>query len=347
MNPSLETNGADDAGTREIAARWVVRQDRRLTAEEAAELAAWLAADPRHATAFKQSAASWRAYREIAMAVRRVPLDAVEPRWKTNWMGVGGLAAAAAVALACFTLVREARFPQASPATAATAVNVTSAPSIRHFADGSVARLKSDAEIAEAYSPAERRIRLLRGEAFFSVVKDETRPFLVEVGNVTVRAVGTSFAIRFEPLAVDVLVTEGTVRVTPSGPTSVHPGGEEPPDPSALVEAGHRAVVAQTSEPHAPRVVVTAVSNQSIAQSLAWNHPMLDLAGTTLSEVVAAFSQRTGRRIEIADPALATVRIGGRFPTDDVDGFVRVLEEIYDVKSERRADSSIVLRKAR
>jgi transmembrane sensor len=344
MNPAAESNDADDSGIREIAARWVVRQDRRLAAEEASELSAWLAADPRHAMAFKQSAASWDAYREIALAVRRMPAEVIEPRSKSNWMGVG-MAAAAAVALATFAFVRESRFPQGSPETASETVSATSAPLTRHFADGSIARLKGEAEIAEAFSPAERRIRLVRGEAFFSVVKDETRPFLVEVGNVTVRAVGTAFAIRFETQAVDVLVTEGTVRVTPAAPEQA--GGEEPEHSSALVTAGYRAVVARTSEPHAPRVVVTAVSNQNIAQSLAWNNPMLDLADTTLGEVVAAFSQRTGRRIEIADPDLATVRIGGRYPTHDIDGFVRVLEEIYDVKSERRADSSIVLRKAR
>jgi transmembrane sensor len=280
------------------------------------------------------------------MAVRRMPVEAVRPRSKGNWVGVGGLAAAAALALASFAVVREYRFRLAAPETSGIAVGVTSAPSTRSFADGSVARLKGDAEIAEAYSPAERRIRLIRGEAFFSVTKDMNRPFLVEVGSVTVRAVGTSFAVRIETQAVDVLVTEGAVRVMPSALTSMQPGGEEPQDPSALVEAGQRAVV-RTSELNAPRVVVTDVSNHGIAQSLAWNNPMLDLAGITLSEVVAAFSQRTGRRIEIGDPALATVRIGGQFPTDDVDGFVRVLEEIYDVKSERRADSSIVLWKAR
>jgi len=119
------------------------------------------------------------------------------------------------------------------------------------------------------------------------------------------------------------------------------------PRAAAMVRAGHRAVVALESEPQTPPVVVMAVSPEEIARMLAWNEPMLELAGATLGELVAEFAQRSGRRVEMGDPALSAVRIGGRFPTDDVDGFVRALEEIYAVKAEHRADGGIVLRKAR
>lgn len=131
---------------------------------------------------------------------------------------------------------------------------------------------------------------------------------------------------------------------TPPAPATV--AAESAREP-ALVGAGHRAIVAHLPAPATPAVVVTAVSQQQIAQALAWNEPMLELAGATLGELVTTFAQRSGRRIEIGDPALRAVRIGGRFPTDDVDGFIRALEEIYDVKSEKRADGSIVLRQAR
>ena len=84
-----------------------------------------------------------------------------------------------------------------------------------------------------------------------------------------------------------------------------------------------------------------------IARSLAWQAPMVDLAGATVRELAAGFAQRTGRRIEVADRALAAVRIGGRLPDDDVEGFVRALEEVYGVLVERRPDGVIVLRNGR
>jgi transmembrane sensor len=324
---------------RDLAARWVVRQDRRLTAAEAEELHAWLAADPRHAAALAAAQTSWRTFRELGSIVRHAPEPVIVPsvRTRIHWGVIVGLAAAVVV-LALIAVDRPRRVT-APAAIRGAAPAVLNAPATRRLADGSVARLKNDAKIVESFTPNERRVRLVRGEAFFTVAKDAARPFFVEVGEVTVRAVGTAFAVQLESRAVNVLVTEGTVRVTPATPVN-----KTADEASALVDAGHRAVVAREN---AASVAVTAVSVDEMARALAWNVPMLDLAGATLGELVRAFSAQAGRRVEIGDPALAEVRIGGRFPTEDVEGFVRVLEEIYDVKSERRADGAIVLRKAR
>ncbi len=327
-----------DEEMRDLAARWIVRQDRRLTTAEAEELRAWLAGDPRHAAALAGARNSWHTFRELGAIVRRAPEPATLPAGRTRgyWSVIGGLAAA--VLLALIAVDRPWRVSEPAPIQAAAPAAPT-APATRLLADGSVVRLKDAAEIVESFTPGERRVRLVRGEAFFTVAKDAARPFFVEVGEVTVRAVGTAFSVQFEPKTVNVLVTEGTVRVTPAAPVNGLADAA-----SALVVAGHRAVVAHES---ATTVAVTAVSVDEIARSLAWNVPMLELAGATLGELVRAFSTQTVRRIEIGDPALAEVRIGGRFPTDDAEGFVRVLEEIYSLKAERTADGVIVLKKAR
>ncbi|MGH7945089.1 MAG: FecR family protein, partial [Opitutaceae bacterium] len=267
---SSESSAAGEAGIRGIAARWVVRQDRRLSAAEAAELEAWLGADPRHAAAFEQSQASWRRYREIGDAARRTPVGASESRSRWHWAAVGSLAAAAAFALIVFAVNRESHRTAAGGEARSAAMKLPPAPVTRQLADGSVARLKDGAEIAESFSAAERRVRLVRGEAFFTVTKDAARPFLVEAGNVTVRAVGTAFAVRFAPKTVDVWVTEGAVQVTPRATETASPERPEAPGASALVGAGHRAVVARTPESEAPSVVVTAVSPEEIARTLAW-----------------------------------------------------------------------------
>jgi transmembrane sensor len=340
MTPDApDSDAGGETAIRDAAARWVVRRDRQLTAAETAEFEAWLAADPRHAAAFGQSAASWRTFRELGSAVRRAPVPApvVRPR-PGRWVPVT-LAAAAGLALAFFSLERGAPEPAAG-APAAGRIATEARVATRRLADGSVARLKPGAEIAEQFTAAERRVRLVRGEVFFSVRRDAARPFFVEGGGVTVRAVGTAFAVRLDAQAVDVLVTEGTVQVTPPARAAAAAAGP-------LVGAGHRAVIAQTPVAAAAPVAVTAVTPAQIAAALAWNEPMLELAGATLGELVRAFAERSGRRIEIADPALAAVRIGGRFPTYDAAGFVRALEEVYDVESEHRADGTILLRRAR
>src|SRR3546814_17114732 len=56
-------------------------------------------------------------------------------------------------------------------------------------------------------------IALKSGEAWFQVAKDRARPFVVEIGDVRVRAVGTAFSVRREAHGVDVQGTEGVVGV--------------------------------------------------------------------------------------------------------------------------------------
>lgn len=344
--------GASDESVRDTAARWVVRRDRRLSPTESVELETWLAADPRHATEFARSSASWAQFRAIGAAARRRPPQRAAGRVPPVWRALASLAAAAAIMVAL--LPTRHPLPEFDPSSAAPQVTTAlRAPVVRPLPDGSVARLRDGAEIAEAFTAGERRIHLLRGEVYFTVAKDASRPFLVEIGSVTVRAVGTAFAVRFDAESVDVLVTEGVVRVSPptviaSLPTASAAGVDLRQDESsALVSAGHCAIVARRSVPDLLPVVITAVTPTQVAQRMAWSHPVVELDGATLGELTAAFAARTGHRIEIPDPTLAAVRLGGRFPAHDLDGFVRALAEIYDVATDSQPDGTLVVRRRR
>ena len=79
--------------------------------------------------------------------------------------------------------------------------------------DGSVLELYGDTSAEVRLAPAERRVRLARGEAHVTVVRDATRPFVVEAGGVAARTVGTAFNVRLGAREVEVLVTEGKVSV--------------------------------------------------------------------------------------------------------------------------------------
>lgn len=344
---SAESPSDQETTRREIAANWVIREDRGLSLAEASELDVWLAADPRHAEFYTQSTDSWLRFREISAAVRRQP---VPRKWARAVRSLPLWAGMAAAVVLTFTLLNS---PPASaptltaPAVSGPTISVRSAPANRRLPDGSIAQLKENAEISLAYSANERRVRLLRGEAFFSVEKDATRPFLVEVDHVTVRAVGTAFAVRFAPEAVDVVVTEGTVQITATSlPTTLEQQDAVAPT-GIRVDAGFRGIIDRSAELEARRVVVSSLSPAELSLKLAWKEPVLELKGATLRELVAVITAQSGRTIEIGEPALEAVRIGGRFPIGDVDGFIRVIEEIYEVKSEVRADGAIVLLKSK
>jgi transmembrane sensor len=248
------------------------------------------------------------------------------------------LAAAAALALAAIRF----SWRPAAPVVPAAALAATG-PRVVTLADGTLVRVNAGGEIVEQFTAAERRVELTRGEAHFTVTQDTARPFVVVAGTLRVRAVGTAFNVNFQPAqTVEVLVTEGVVQLNSStAPAAIAR------DPLPLLSPGQRALVALAPASPAAAVVITTASADEIAHALAWQAPLLRLGGATLAELVLEFQRSSGQRVILADPALASLRIGGRFRADDLAGFAHLLATSLDLETDRAADGTLVLRKKR
>jgi transmembrane sensor len=314
-----------------------VRRDRDLSAAESIEYELWLAADPRHAAAMQRTSAAWSLLDRIPESAA-APILAAATRRRSFWrrtVTFGSLAAAAALAVGLFVWSRPLP-AEADPALSTPALSATTTPRLVTLSDGTVVQLNTGGEVSERFTAATRHVTLTRGEAHFAVTKNPARPFVVQAGSLQVRAVGTAFNINLQSSAVDVIVTEGRVQLT-TGTT----------DAPAL-DAGERATLRQApaASPAAePVLVVARLDAAAIAQTLAWREPLLRLGGATLAELAAEFERATGRRLVLADPALADLRFGGRFRADDIDGFTHLLATTLDLDVERAADGTIVLRK--
>jgi len=81
------------------------------------------------------------------------------------------------------------------------------------LADGTRVELAPESAIVAEYSTGERRVKLLKGTAFFEVA-NESRPFAVEARGVVARDVGTAFEVRLGTDNVEVAVRDGIVDVT-------------------------------------------------------------------------------------------------------------------------------------
>ena len=79
--------------------------------------------------------------------------------------------------------------------------------------DGSHIQMGARSKVTIDYTPQRRELRLVWGEAYFSVQKDPNRPFLVNVLNETITALGTAFDVRTTNKRVVVAVADGAVRV--------------------------------------------------------------------------------------------------------------------------------------
>lgn len=335
--------GAIPERIRRRAAEWLaLREARGFTVPEHADFAEWIAADPRHRAAFAEIAAGWARLDGLAaiphgqdvapdpdlLARKRSPIRLV---WR---VGVG-LAAAAAIAVGLWWLQPAA----ATLRTEKPAAIAQATPTILTLSDGSVVELNIDSQVTEDFTLAERRVRLARGEAHFTVTPNPDRPFVVEAGGVMLRAVGTAFNVRLERESVDVLVTHGRVKVTPaaaSASTAVS---------GPILEARQRVSVPRASSPEV--LAVRTLAAPEVQQALRWQPNRIVFEDMPLADVIARFNrgraEARGSWIRIGDPQLGALRFSGRLRVDDFEGFVEVLEVSFGVTARREPDGEIVL----
>lgn len=239
---------------------------------------------------------------------------------------LGAVSLVAVIAVGVLALRPRESAPPAAPSVVARGVET------RTLADGSVVELRAGAALDVEFSAGERRVTLRAGEAHFAVQKDAARPFVVVASGVRVRAVGTAFAVDLGASRVEVIVTEGTVAVTPA----------ESAAPPALVDAGRRAVVALAEPAPTPRV--TAVPAADLAARLAWRVPLLEFNGTALAEAVALFNRHAAAPLAL-DPALGALRLSGTIRADDTDTLLLLLRNEFGLVTKRRADGVLAIRR--
>jgi transmembrane sensor len=195
--------------------------------------------------------------------------------------------------------------------------------------DGSTITLNTDSGVRVAISDKERRVDLEKGEAFFEVAKDPKRPFVVRAGNERIVAVGTKFSVWRQADDVRVIVTEGRVRVE-------HVGAHRQTQ-AAFISAGSVAVAGLAG------VLVRDKGLSDVEEHLSWRQGFVIFHETPLSDAVAEFNRYNTRQIVIDDSALASIRVGGNFRSNNADGFVRLLAEAFPIRVED-SEGRIVLR---
>ncbi len=329
----------------DAASLWFARRDAGLSAAEQIEFEQWLARDPRHA-------AVWREFQEVldeipprgdatlarAMNRQLVRRQQRRQRFRLATFATGTLAAAAAVALMFYQTHDNAVVESEAPPEGSATV-VISTPQSQNLPDGSTVELNRGAAIEIDFTDGQRHVRLLRGEGYFDVAKDPSRPFVVEVRGVRVKAIGTAFSVGVGSDRVDVLVTHGQVAVAraPLTPTSPTTG-------RVIAGAGTRVLVPIQNH-HEPVKVENVAADES-DHHLAWRGPRLDLSATPLAVAIGAFNRQGGIQLRIGDRALGDLKMSGVFRIDNAEGFARMLVLNYEMRTERAGDT-ITLYRAR
>ena len=265
----------------------------------------------------------------IALAPRRASdLQQARLRWTSS-----GLRAAAAVLLVAGASFfwRASRATTESTAGAGTTVSASTAYRTRaaevdtvRLADGSSVVLGPESRLVleQDFGRRSREITL-DGQAFFDVVHDDARPFLVRTPGATLRDVGTTFSVRSDSIAgTRVVVTSGAVDVAPTRATASAP---------TLLRAGDVAEVSGER--------VRVERGAATDGELSWTRGVLELHDAPLSTVAQELRRWYGVKLVVTDSTIASRRLTATFERATADEIGRVLSAVLGASVTRSGDT--------
>lgn len=312
------------------ACAWIAQFDGAEPSE--ADLEAfreWVNRSPRHREAIGRLSCLWGELNLLKhLAVPR-PREQIR-HWK--WRTTAALAGTTLLAISLLFIWLGGNSRSESPVLYATDIGEFREIDLP---DGSTVQLNTGSQLRVKFSDRRRDLQLLAGEAYFDVIHDAERPFVVDVDGRSVRAIGTAFSLRRNGDSLEVLVTEGVIELAKRGP-GVTPLGERKTVLGA-VKQGQRVRLADTLE------LVEPVSKEDLARKLSWRSGMLSFAGEPLALVIDEIGRYTKTRIVINDPSLRELRIGGYFRVGDVDAMLEVLEAGFPISVYRENDGTVSL----
>jgi transmembrane sensor len=289
---------------------------------ERAELEAWLReSDERHVAFLRLEAVLARIERLAALRTskpkretRVVPLRFMMPF----------LASAALLALAAmFGIPYATHLLQPPDRTYSTDVG---GHALIKFTDRTQIELDTDTVVRYRMTTAERVVWLEKGEAWFRVAHDASRPFNVIVGNHRVTDLGTEFLVSRGSEGMELTLLTGRAALSGEGAQI------------AMLKPGDDAVVTPVS------MAVTRKTAQQLADALAWRRGMLVFRNTRLADAVREFNRYNETKLVIADPSIANLKVTAEIENDNFDDFLQLARDVLDLRIDRQGNDILIFR---
>jgi transmembrane sensor len=291
--------------------------------DDQAELDAWLAESATNKVAYMRVSAAWsKADRLVVLNTPAFGPASSAPR-KGN-LAAPFRVAAALIAVSAIGLGTAQYLSKPDGTVYSTAVGGHKAITL---SDGTRIELNTNTSLRIALKDNRRNVVLEKGEAFFQVTHDTSRPFAVTVGNHRITDLGTEFVVRQEPGEVKVSLLEGRAQFENIGAAgSKH----------AVLAPGD-VVVATAGDFRVARKPV-----RELDESMAWRHGSLIFFHTSLADAAKEINRYNEQKVVVADGDAARLKINGTFPVNDVRLFGRVAHVVLGVNVENK-DGDVVI----
>lgn len=187
---------------------------------------------------------------------------------------------------------------------------------IHTLPDGSKAHLNTHSAISVDFTKNERRIELLRGEVFFEVLPDKSRPFRVVANGGSAEAVGTSYGVRKTDDEIKVTVVSGVVAV-------VKGEKDEAKQANSILKAGQQ--IRYQSK------LAKNIHKVDTSKNLAWHSGKIIFDGTPFKQAIAEIDRYYPGKIIITARIKKGSRVTGVFPLNEISDAIRALADSHDL----------------
>ena len=315
---ALRIEAADRILARRLSPDWNEENQR--------ELDAWLE-DTSHRIAYLRLDTTWdRAGRLEAFRPFKRPVSAPAPQSRRPLIFKFAAAAAAAVAVAAIA-ASSVYFLQPAMRTYATAVGERQTITLT---DGSTISLNTNSVLKLSANANARLAVLERGEAFFQIQHDALHPFIVTAAGHRITDLGTKFIVREESDALKVTLIEGRARIETAGNTAKSRATDLTPGETVLASAD---ALSKTMRP------VAKLKNEA-----SWQRGVLVFEDATLADAARELNRYNTQKLVVADAGVAKLKFDATIPTNGIQTFTRVAQQVFGLKIERRDGEVIVSR---
>ena len=289
------------------AAVWVARlhAEDRSTIDEAG-FRRWIAADPANAQAFDRASAVWDSVGGIADRIKRAPTHATPRRAVLAGLG----AAVFAGGVTAWQIARAGVYE--------TAIGEQRRVTL---ADGSRLLLDTATKLRVRMHKDSREIQMRSGRVCLEVAADP-RPFLIETATRQVLARHGQLDVRCDKAGDAIVVSAGKAEIS---------GGAAP----RALSVGERLRVGQDGG-------ADAIDHPNLDDLLAWQSGRAVFRDQTLASAAEEMNRYTERKLVVADPEVAALRLSGVYRVGDTAAFANAVAMLLPVHVVQTPDAILI-----
>ncbi|RPE05410.1 DUF4974 domain-containing protein [Chitinophaga lutea] len=266
--------------------------------------------------------------------MRQAGIDWGQPEKKGRRVSMKWMTAAAAAVLLLAALAGWWWMPRKTTAPAvAEALHAAKGTRTRvTLPDGSVVWLNADSRLTynDDFNQARREVQL-EGEAYFDVVKNSNKPFVIRTARMQVRVLGTTFNIRAYPgeSTAETALIKGSVEVSREGAAPVILKPHE-----KLVLFLYEQEQQITTKEQRDFVIRPLHVTEQDGQPLetAWVENRLVFRDEAFSTLADRLERWYGVEITLGDTAVRDLRFTGRFEKETIEQVLKALQITAEFK---------------